>query len=61
MECRAPGDLAGLKKSKEDLKAALASPSPDEAKVKGLVDAFRAAQLNLFILLRMSWTRKWPK
>ena len=40
--------MDGLKKSKEDLQAALAAPSPDEAKVKGLVDAFRAAQLKLF-------------
>jgi len=40
--------IAGLKKSKEDLQAALAAPSPDEAKLKGLVSAFIAAQLNLF-------------
>ena len=40
--------MAGLKKSKEDLQAALAAPNPDEAKVKGLVDAFIAAQLKLF-------------
>jgi hypothetical protein len=40
--------IASLKKSKEDLQAALAVASPDEAKVKGLVNAFIAAQLNLF-------------
>jgi len=40
--------IADLKKSKEDLQAALAVPSPDEAKVKGLVNTFTAAQLNLF-------------
>lgn len=40
--------IAGLKKSKEDLQAALAAPSPDEAKVKGLVDGFIAAELKLF-------------
>jgi hypothetical protein len=40
--------IGDLKKSKEDLQAALAAPSPDEAKIKGLVDAFIAAQLNLF-------------
>jgi len=40
--------IAELKKSKEDLQAALAVASPDEAKVKGLVNAFTAAQLNLF-------------
>lgn len=40
--------IADLKKSKEDLQAALAAPSPDEAKVKGLVKAFTTAQLDLF-------------
>ena len=40
--------MAGLKKSKEDLQAALAAPSPDEAKVKVLVGAFLAAQVKLF-------------
>jgi len=40
--------IAGLKKFKEDLQAALAAPSPDEAKIKGLVSAFIAAQLDLF-------------
>jgi len=40
--------IAGLKKTKEDLQAALAVANPDEAKVKGLVNAFIAAQLNLF-------------
>ena len=40
--------IADLKKAKEDLQAALAAPSPDEAKLKGLVSAFIAAQLNLF-------------
>jgi hypothetical protein len=40
--------IADLKKSKEDLQAALAAPSPDEAKVKGLVNAFIAAQAKLF-------------
>ena len=40
--------IADLKKCKEDLEAALAVASPDEAKVKGLVNAFTAAQLDLF-------------
>jgi len=40
--------IADLKKSKEDLQAALAVASPDEAKVKGLVNAFTAAQFDLF-------------
>ncbi len=40
--------IADLKKSKEDLQAALAAPKPDEAKIKALVNAFTAAQLNLF-------------
>ena len=40
--------IADLKKSKEDLQAALAAPSPDEAKVKGLVTAFTGAQHKLF-------------
>jgi len=40
--------IADLKKSKEDLQAALAVASPDEAKVKGLVNAFTTAQLDLF-------------
>jgi hypothetical protein len=40
--------IAELKKSKEDLQAALAGANPDEAKVKALVTAFTAAQLKLF-------------
>ena len=40
--------IAGLKKTKEDLQAALAVANPDEAKVKGLVNAFVAAQAKLF-------------
>ena len=41
--------MAGLKKSKEDLQApASAVPSPDEAKIKGLVDGFIAAEVKLF-------------
>jgi hypothetical protein len=40
--------IAELKKAKEDLQAALAAPSPDEAKVKGLVNTFIAAQAKLF-------------
>jgi Spy/CpxP family protein refolding chaperone len=40
--------IADLKKAKEDLQAALAAATPDEAKVKALVTAFTAAQLKLF-------------
>jgi len=40
--------LARLKKNKEDLQAALAAPNPDEAKVKALIKAFNAAQVDLF-------------
>jgi hypothetical protein len=40
--------IAELKKAKEDLQAALAVATPDEAKIKGLVNAFVAAQGNLF-------------
>ena len=40
--------IADLKKSKEDLQAALAVASPDEAKVKALVKAFTGAQHKLF-------------
>jgi Spy/CpxP family protein refolding chaperone len=40
--------FADLKKSKEDLQAALAAPKPDEAKIKDLVKTFVAAQTNLF-------------
>jgi len=44
--------IAELKKSKEDLQAALAAPTPDEAKVKGLVATFVAAQAKLFASFR---------
>jgi len=44
--------IAELKKSKEDLQAALAVASPDEAKVKGLVNTFTAAQAKLFASFR---------
>jgi len=44
--------IANLKKAKEDLQAALGAPKPDEAKIKGLVDAFVAAQANLFTSFR---------
>lgn len=40
--------IASLKKTKEDLQAALAVANPDEAKVKGLVSTFIATQLSLF-------------
>jgi hypothetical protein len=40
--------IASLKKTKEDLQAALAVANPDEAKVKGLVTTFIAKQLDLF-------------
>jgi len=40
--------VATLKKSKEDLQAALAVANPDEAKIKELVKTFIAAQHNLF-------------
>jgi hypothetical protein len=40
--------IAELKKSKEDLQAALAAPTPDQAKVKGLVKTFIDAQAKLF-------------
>jgi Spy/CpxP family protein refolding chaperone len=41
-------NVDALKKSLESLKAGLAAPNPDEAKVKELVSAFIAAQTNLF-------------
>jgi len=40
--------IAELKKSKEDLQAALAVATPDEAKVKALVKTFTGAQHKLF-------------
>lgn len=40
--------IAGLKKAKEDLQAALAAASPDEAKIKDLVKNFITTQHNLF-------------
>jgi len=44
--------IADLKKSKEDLQAALAVPSPDEAKIKELVKTFIAGEQNLFTSFR---------
>ena len=44
--------IADLKKSKEDLQAALAAPSPDEAKIKELVKTFIAGEQNLFTSFR---------
>jgi Spy/CpxP family protein refolding chaperone len=40
--------IAGLKKTKEDLTAALAAPNPDEAKVKELVSALTSGMDSLF-------------
>jgi Spy/CpxP family protein refolding chaperone len=40
--------MARIKKCKDDLQAALAAANPDEAKVKALVTAFNAAQVELF-------------
>ena len=40
--------VANLKKSKEDLQAALAVATPDEAKIKELVKSFIATQHSLF-------------
>jgi len=40
--------VATLKKAKEDLQAALAAATPDEAKIKGLVKTFIDTQHKLF-------------
>ena len=40
--------IANIKKSSDELKAALAAATPDEAKVKELVNAVTAGQDNLF-------------
>ena len=44
--------IANMKKSNDDLKAALAAAKPDEAKVKELVSAITAGQDNLFASFR---------
>jgi len=43
-----PDIIANIKKSSDELKAALAAATPDEAKVKELVNAVTAGQDNLF-------------
>ena len=40
--------IAGLKKTRDDLNAALAVPTPDEAKIKDLVSAITSGQDKLF-------------
>ena len=40
--------IAELKKSKEDLQTAVAAPTPNEAKIKGLVNTFIDAEAKLF-------------
>jgi hypothetical protein len=40
--------IGDLKKAKDDLQAALAAPTPDAAKIKGLVKTFVDAQNKLF-------------
>ena len=40
--------IAGLKKSRDELDAALAAPTSDEAKIKDLVRAITSGQDNLF-------------
>ena len=40
--------VAGVKKANEDLQAAMAAPTPDEAKLKGLVSALTAGQDKMF-------------
>ena len=44
--------IAELKKAKDDLQAAVAEPTPNEAKIKGLVNTFVAAQGKLFASFR---------
>ncbi len=41
-------NVAGVKKANEELKAAVAAPKPDEAKLKGLVSALTAAEDKMF-------------
>ncbi len=40
--------IAGLKKSRDELNAALAAPTPDETKIKDLVSAITSGQDKLF-------------
>ena len=40
--------VAGVKKANDDLQAAMAAPTPDEAKLKGLVSALTAGQDKMF-------------
>jgi hypothetical protein len=40
--------VAGVKKANEDLQAAMAAPTPDEAKLKELVSALTAGQDKMF-------------
>ena len=47
------GLVGALKKCREDLQAALAAPAADEAKVKDLVSAAKAAQDNLLTSIKM--------
>jgi Spy/CpxP family protein refolding chaperone len=47
------GLVAALKKYREDLQAALVAPPADEAKVKDLVSAAKAAQDNLLTSIQM--------
>jgi Spy/CpxP family protein refolding chaperone len=44
--------VAGSKKAWDDLKAALAAPNPDEAKIKGLVSAYIGSESKLFTSFR---------
>jgi Spy/CpxP family protein refolding chaperone len=45
--------VAALKKYREDLKAALAAATPDEAKIQDLVKAANAAQDKLLTSVKM--------
>jgi len=45
--------MSALKKYREDLKAALAAATPDEAKIQDLVRATNAAQDKLLISVKM--------
>jgi Spy/CpxP family protein refolding chaperone len=45
--------VAALKKYREDLEAALAAPTPDEAKIKDLISAANAAQDKLLTSFKM--------
>jgi len=40
--------VAGVKQANDDLQAAMAAPTPDEAKLKGLVSALTAGQDKMF-------------